>query len=125
MKIRKQLGLPEDAPLPESSIPETTELPIKLWLEESNIEFESQKHIEIGSTFTYVDFFIPLPDSDRGICLYCDGDYWHGPDFPETIEKDAMQRNELEKQGHIVIRLWESDIENGIRPIEIHEHIES
>jgi hypothetical protein len=120
MKIRKQLGLPEDALLPESSIPETTELPIKLWLEENNIEFEPQKYIEIGSTFTYVDFFIPLPDSDRGICLYCDGDYWHGPDFPETIEKDAMQRNDLEKQGYIVIRLWESAERAGETGLHCH-----
>jgi very-short-patch-repair endonuclease len=121
MEKRQKLGLPEDAPLPEKTIPLTTEAPIKLWLEKYNIEFETQKYFEISDTFTLVDFFIPLPSPDIGICLYCDGDYWHGPEFPETQEKDKMQTKELEKLGHIVIRLWESDIENGIRPIEILE----
>jgi len=120
MATRKKLGLPEDALLPDRT-PTTTELPIKLWLEEHNIEFESQCYIEIGGTFTRVDFFIPLPRSGEGICLYCDGDYWHGPEFPETLEKDRMQTRELEKLGHIVIRLRESDIQNGVRPIRVLE----
>jgi len=122
MRTRVKLGLPEDAPLPDRTpFALTTELPIKLWLEENNIEFEFQCYLEVGETFTLVDFFIPLPSSDTGICLYCDGDYWHGPEFPETQEKDEMQVRELERLGHVVIRLWEADIENGVRPVEILE----
>jgi very-short-patch-repair endonuclease len=120
MKTRTRLGLPEDAPLPDK-IPHTTELPIKLWLEENNIVFEIQKYIEVGGTFTLVDFFIPMTGSDTGICLYCDGDYWHGPEFPERQEGDKRQTKELEKLGYVVFRLWESDIERGIRPVEILE----
>ncbi len=119
MAIRMKLGLAEDAPIPDKLLPLTTELPLKEWLEEMHIRFESQKYIEIGSTYTYVDFFIPFPNSHRGICLYCDGDYWHGSDFPDVIEKDRMQNEELQKLGHIVIRVKESEIVNGMRPMEI------
>jgi len=91
-------------------------------LEKNNIVFEMQRYIEICNTYTYVDFFIPIPDSNTGICLYCDGDYWHGPDFPDTIEKDQMQVRELEKLGYVVIRLWETEIENGVRPVAILEY---
>jgi hypothetical protein len=120
MKIRKKLGIPLDASIPRD-IPETTELPIKTWLEKNNIQFEVQHYIEVGATYTLVDFFIPIPDSDIGICIYCDGDYWHGPEFPETAEKDIMQIRELEKKGHVVLRLAEEDIQNGARPEEVLE----
>jgi hypothetical protein len=124
LSIRMKLGLPENAPLPEKIIPLTTEIPIKLWFEENSIEFETQKYIEFSDTFTLVDFFIPLPSYETGVCLYCDGDYWHGPEFPEIQEKDEMQVRELEKLGYIVIRLSETDIEHGIRPLEILKYVE-
>lgn len=83
-----------------------------------------QHYLEVESTYTLVDFFIPIPDSDTGICIYCDGDYWHGPEFPDTMKKDNMQGRELEERGHIVIRLNETDIQNGVRPEEILELID-
>ena len=39
------------------------------------------------------------------------GDYWHGPKFLGTKEKDKMQTRELEKIGQIVIRLSETEIQ--------------
>ncbi len=121
VKLRELLDLSYDAEisLDEKTIPTTTELPIQQWLEENKIEFEDQYYIEIGDTWTLVDFFIPLPDAVHGICFYCDGDYWHGPDFPETLEKDAMQVRELCALGHVVIRLRESEIQEGVRPTQV------
>ena len=100
---RRKLGLPEDWDLSrESSI----EVIMKRWLQDFNIEFVEQHYINLkilGAHWTRVDFFI-----EPNICLYSDGDYRHG----------------LEKGNYIVIRISESDILGGIRPIEILELVQ-
>jgi very-short-patch-repair endonuclease len=79
------------------------------WLIENNIAFTPQYPIP---RITIADIFI-LPN----ICLFADGDYWHKK--PGREEKDKQQTMKLENEGYIVIRLWGSEITNGVRPLEI------
>jgi len=64
------------------------------------------------------------------LCVFCDGDFWHGRDWPSlqeklakranpgywipkiqrNIERDAAQALALEAAGWTVLRLWETDI---------------
>lgn len=58
------------------------------------------------------------------ICIFIDGDYWHahpekynpddviiaGRKASEIWQKDLKITNDLNKQGYIVLRIWESDI---------------
>ena len=117
-QYRLSRGLPEDWDLSrESSI----EVIMRRWLQESDIEFVQHHFINLeNSTRTYVDFYFP----EANVCLYCDGDYWHGPKRPDILERDARINRALETMGHIVIRLSESDILAGVRPVEILEMIQ-
>ena len=114
-RYRRSRGLPEDCDLfKESSI----EVIMKRWLQESDIKFIEQYHINFeGATYTRVDFYIP----EMNICLYVDGDYWHGPEMPNAQERDVRNNRVLEAMGYIIIRLSESEILAGIRPIEMLE----
>jgi very-short-patch-repair endonuclease len=89
------------------------ELLLKEWLIENEIEFIPQYNTGYGS----VDFFIP-----PNICLFADGDYWHGPKIPEQLERDALQNENLKMKGFNVIRLKENEIKQGKRPTEIIEY---
>lgn len=89
------------------------EIIIKKWLTENNIAFTPQ----YPTKHTLVDFFI-LPN----ICLFTDGDYWHGTRFPKRQIKDKIITSNLIEEGYMVIRLWESDIQKGKRPLEILEY---
>jgi DNA mismatch endonuclease (patch repair protein) len=64
------------------------------------------------------------------VCVFCDGDFWHGrdwarlrrrlarranpgywiPKIARNIERDAEQTRALEAAGWVVIRLWEIDV---------------
>lgn len=64
------------------------------------------------------------------IAVFCDGDFWHGRDFCEKLAKGRFKKNkdywikkitrnmerdteinlELQKQGWLVLRFWESEI---------------
>ena len=66
------------------------------------------------------------------IAVFCDGDFWHGRDFPERLaagrfknnkeywvkkitrnmERDIEITQELNEQGWLVMRFWESEIFN-------------
>ena len=115
---RRARGLPEDWDLSQES---SIEVIMKRWLQESEIEFIQQYHINLErANYTKVDFFIP----EANVCLYCDGDYWHGPKRPDIQERDARINRALESGGYIVIRFSESDILAGVRPTEILELIQ-
>ena len=82
-----------------------TSIEIKLqeWLKEQNIEF--QKHYPI----------LGQPDIliKPNIAIFADGCYWHKcPEcgFGELRQRDKEVTEELQKQGYIVIRLWEHEI---------------
>lgn len=64
------------------------------------------------------------------VVVFCDGDFWHGRDWPErrarlargsnptywirkierNIERDREQTHALRREGWIVIRVWEGDV---------------
>ena len=116
---RRTRGLPEDWDL---SQPSSIEIMVKQWLQDSDIEFTEQQYINLrtfGANWTRVDFFI-----EPNICVYCDGDYWHGLENPDVQECDVRINRALEEKGHVVIRLTESDILAGVRPVEILELIQ-
>lgn len=85
-----------------------------------NVKYTSQY---LANGITNVDFYLP----DYHICLFVDGDYWHGnPDkFPlGSILRGGMRvedrwamdfriSNELISCGYRVVRLWERDIQNN------------
>lgn len=72
------------------------------------------------------DIFFPR----HKVCIFCDGDFWHGRNWPalqedlqrrsnpaywvpkiqRNMERDQEQAVELEALGWTVIRLWETDI---------------
>jgi DNA mismatch endonuclease (patch repair protein) len=67
------------------------------------------------------------------VAIFCDGDFWHGREWPKlraklkrgsnsnywlqkirsNIERDRRNQALLEKSGWLVIRLWESDIKRS------------
>jgi len=110
-------GLPEDWDLSKES---SIEAIMRKWLQESGIEFIQQHFIDLeDSTWTRVDFYIP----EANVCLYCDGDYWHGPLKPEKQESDTRINKTLEVMGYNVIRMTETEILEGNRPWWIGELI--
>lgn len=64
------------------------------------------------------------------VCLFCDGDFWHGRDWEllqerlmrranptywlakigRNVERDREQTERLTAEGWLVIRLWETDV---------------
>lgn len=68
------------------------------------------------------------------LAVFCDGDFWHGRNWPErkrklsrgsnseywvkkierNIERDAMNTEALEQSGWQVMRFWESDIHQDV-----------
>lgn len=79
---------------------------LEKWLTTNDIVFEKQKPID---GITIPDFFIK-----PNICLYADGDYWHN--LPKVKTRDSWINKQLEKKNYQIIRLWGSDIKNGVRP---------
>ena len=79
---------------------------IEDWLTNNKIEYQKQVPL---CGITIVDFLIK-----PNIVIYCDGDYWHKQ--PLLKRKDYLQNITLKANGYKVIRLWGSDIKNGVRP---------
>lgn len=118
-RYRRSIGIPEDADLThETSI----ERIIREWLEECDIEFKQNFYINLKNpTHTFVDFYIPEID----LCIYCDGDYYHGPKRPDVQERDRLINNNLENMGYNVFRMTGSEVRSGLRPWWMLETIES
>ena len=89
---------------------------MKYWLDRQDLSYVEQYVIITDRIKTVVDFFLPL-----NICLFCDGDYWHNKD--DVKRRDKRINKGLLELNYEVIRLWGSEIYNGIRP-EI-KHIRS
>ena len=103
----------------------TTEIPLQKLLKENNIKFQPHKAI-LGQP----DLFIK-----PNICIFADGDYWHAnPKIYESnsvIHKENKSKNrkpvlakdkwksdkkitnQLKKDGYMVLRFWEYDINNN------------
>lgn len=80
---------------------------LQLKLTELNVSYEKHKPI-IGQP----DIFI-----NPNICIFADGCYWHGCEecgFGNGKERDKAVTETLQKQGYVVLRFWEHDI--NIKP---------
>lgn len=89
---------------------------VQLALELKGIKFEKHKAIK---GICQPDIFV-----EPNCCIFVDGDYWHAnPEkwsaddiiignvkASDIWKKDLRQMHELNKNGYIVIRVWESDI---------------
>ena len=81
------------------------EVKLQQGLIDRNILFK--KHVPI---LGQPDIFI-----SPGICIFADGDYWHGPEFPDQQKRDKYVNHELNRQGYTVLRFWEHDINNNLK----------
>lgn len=71
--------------------------------------FKSRKYC------SYECLYIGQPDIfiEPNICLFIDGCYWHKCPtcgFGNGRERDMFVTGELQKQGYVVIRLWEHEV---------------
>lgn len=85
-----------------------TSIEVKLqnWLKEQGIDFETHYPI-LGQP----DIFIK-----PNICIFADGCYWHKCEqcgFTGENKRDNFVNQELQKQGYVVIRIWEHEIKNN------------
>lgn len=67
---------------------------------------------------------------EKKIAIFCDGDFWHGKEYNklqarlsknywkykirENVKRDKKYNKILKKEGWVVLRFWESDINNNI-----------
>lgn len=102
------------------------ELKIQNFLKDKNILFEIQK-----TGLGHPDIFI-----EPSICIFCDGDYWHGNPrqyeseqiitFPggrkvqvqKLWEYDEKITKGLKLQGYTVLRFWEYDVNKNFEKVK-------
>lgn len=75
---------------------------LQLALVKLGIPFETQKKL-----FGRPDIFI-----EPNICIFADGDYWHG--LEKAKKRDPEVNEKLIKEGYIVLRFWEHDINDDV-----------
>ena len=92
------------------------ELKIHNLLSDLGIEFETHKSFnQIGiNSDKYPYHQVDIYCSDYKLIIECDGEYWHGKNFPENIKSDAEQIKEIINSGFSIIRLRETDINNDL-----------
>ena len=71
---------------------------------EKGVIFEKEKLI--GGSY-FVDVYIP----SLNLVVECDGEYWHS--LPDRIEKDKRENLFLKENGYNLVRLSESEINDG------------
>lgn len=102
-RIIKGIRLSQVFPFKDTSI----EIKLQNLLKESNIPFQTHYPI-LGQP----DIFI-----QPNICIFADGCYWHKCKdciLGQGKERDNYVTQELQKQGYIVIRFWEHEINKSI-----------
>lgn len=94
---------------------------IKRWNEDmfthcyknTSIEIELQEELrERGIEFITHNNICGHPDIfiRPNICIFADGDYYHGPKRPDNQDRDLRVNQELESKGYKVYRFWEHEI---------------
>ena len=108
----------------------STEIPLQKFLKKTGISFETHKNLQ-GQP----DIFIK-----PNICIFVDGDHWHanphrhldpsgkpqpghkpddhiiGKDYArDRWARDAKVSKTLEERGYIVLRFWQSQLENNTK----------
>lgn len=107
-------------------------------IQDTSIEIKLQEALyREGIPFKTHSAILGQPDIfiEPNICIFADGDYWHGNPMKykadsslmykkilnrkmtakEVWDKDAKISDELDKQGYIVLRFWEYSIRNEFK----------
>lgn len=82
---------------------------------DTSIEKKMQNALEIkGIVFEKHKPITGQPDIfiEPNICIFCDGDYWHNRD--DYKKRDIIVNDILTKEGYIILRFWEHQINNDI-----------
>lgn len=83
---------------------------------DTKIERMIQDELSLRGYGYYKHFpIIGQPDiafPDKKIAIFCDGDYWHNR--PKSKERDEHVTEELQKQGWLVLRYWEHEINANV-----------
>lgn len=87
-----------------------TSIEVKLQTKLTNLGYTYKKHFPI---FGQPDIAFP----NEKIAVFADGDYWHGPKRPDVQSRDKLVNETLIKQGWIVLRYWEYEINKYIDDI--------
>ena len=98
IKKIKQARMKQVIPLKDTSI----ELALQEELKKRNVQF--QIHYPIKGQ---PDIFI-----EPNICVFADGDYWHN--YPKGRPRDKNVTSYLKEKGYVVLRFWETDINNDV-----------
>jgi hypothetical protein len=86
------------------------------WLEDNDHLFDAQSEqgggrLSVGGAV--VDFLV-YTLAGATVAIRVQGDYWHGPAFPERQARDDEQADRLRQWGYIVADLWEHDIYDAV-----------
>jgi len=82
---------------------------------DTSIEVKMQNAlIDLGIVFTKHKRILGQPDLfiDPNVCIFCDGDYWHN--LPNMKVRGIFVTEGLEKDGYIVLRFWEHEINDEL-----------
>lgn len=97
------------------------------WLEDNDHQFVTQSEegggrLSVGGAV--VDFLV-YTMAAQPVAIRVQGDYWHGPAFPERQARDDEQAERLRKWGYIVVDLWEHDIYDAVLNNRLTSYIEA
>jgi very-short-patch-repair endonuclease len=87
------------------------ELKLRELLDILGISYIPQYMIRDKEFLTFVDVYIP----EKNLCIYYDGDYWHG--LEQRIEKDRIQNKRLVELGYKVFRIREGEFVKNNRSV--------
>jgi hypothetical protein len=96
------------------------------WLLDEDYLFETQLAVAGGRMViggSVVDFVV-YDIAGQPVALRVQGDYWHGPKFPDRQARDDEQFWRLHQMGYKVVDLWESDIYEAVRQERLTPYIE-
>ena len=83
-----------------------TSIEVKLQEGLTSLDIPFKKHVPI---LGHPDLFI-----SPGICIFADGDYWHGPQRPKQQLRDKSVTRELKRRGYAVLRFKEHNINTDL-----------
>lgn len=95
------------------------------WLIDEDYTFIGQR-TEYGGRLVsggaVIDFLV-YDLAGKPVALRVQGDYWHGPKFPQRQARDDEQFYRLTARGYLVVDLWESDIYEAVEKDRLTPYI--
>lgn len=85
-------------------MPRISSLETRVSAELDRLNEAYQQQVRLGVYLC--DFYLP----ERQLYIECDGEYWHGPDFPRTQARDRSKDTYCANRGISLVRLSEDDI---------------